>query len=351
MRIGLIARMDNTGLGIQTWEFFRHMQPAKTMVIDFSAYKKMRQYPDRYDYPGAVWVMTIPTPQQIEEFLDDIDVVFTAEIPYSYLLVTRAKERGIPMLIQPNYEFSGWLSKKNLPRPDVFGLPSKWHYDDFPEPKIYLPVPIATERFKPTKHDSAKSFLHVVGNPAANDRNGTRDLLKALKLVKSPINITISCLVPRHVEDMLRGQVFPRNVKIVTDTTSPDYYWQLYEGHDVLVMPRRYGGLCLPANEAIGANMPVIMPDVSPNNEWLPKAWLTKAEHNFMFGNRAVNNIEVFMTAPEVLAAKIDEFAQPEFFQSARTAAAKLAEQNSWSKLKGLYIDTFETMIKNKNNG
>jgi hypothetical protein len=27
MRLGLIARADNSGLGMQTWEFYNHMKP------------------------------------------------------------------------------------------------------------------------------------------------------------------------------------------------------------------------------------------------------------------------------------------------------------------------------------
>ena len=34
MKIGLIARADRTGLAVQTWEFWRNMQPYKTLVIN-----------------------------------------------------------------------------------------------------------------------------------------------------------------------------------------------------------------------------------------------------------------------------------------------------------------------------
>ena len=54
MRLGLIARCDQSGLGVQTHEFYRHMQPDKTLVIDVGhLYNKTthcnkRSYPDRY---------------------------------------------------------------------------------------------------------------------------------------------------------------------------------------------------------------------------------------------------------------------------------------------------------------
>ena len=36
MRLGIIARRDNTGLGYQTKDYYDHLKPVKTMVIDLS---------------------------------------------------------------------------------------------------------------------------------------------------------------------------------------------------------------------------------------------------------------------------------------------------------------------------
>ena len=52
MKLGLIARMDNTGLGVQTTEFYKNMYPDKTMVVDISHLNGTKQYPERY--PDAV---------------------------------------------------------------------------------------------------------------------------------------------------------------------------------------------------------------------------------------------------------------------------------------------------------
>ena len=43
MKLGLIARADNTGLGMQTWEFYRAMKPEKTLVVDISAMNGNKQ--------------------------------------------------------------------------------------------------------------------------------------------------------------------------------------------------------------------------------------------------------------------------------------------------------------------
>jgi hypothetical protein len=45
----------------------------------------------------------------------------------------------------------------------------------------------------------------------------------------------------------------------------PNYLDQYKDG-DVLVIPRKYGGLCLPMQEALAHGIPVIMPDIEPND-------------------------------------------------------------------------------------
>jgi glycosyltransferase involved in cell wall biosynthesis len=127
----------------------------------------------------------------------------------------------------------------------------------------------------------------------------------------------------------------------------PENYWEMYDA-DVMVMPRRYGGLCMPVNEALGAGMPIIMPAISPNKDWLPKEWLTPAELKFTtIFKRGNLSIDVYLTEPMVLAKKIDQFANdPDFYQEQVQKARKLAKEYSWGTLKPLYSETFNNMLK-----
>jgi glycosyltransferase involved in cell wall biosynthesis len=107
---------------------------------------------------------------------------------------------------------------------------------------------------------------------------------------------------------------------------------------DGLVLPRRFGGLCLPVNEALGAGMPVIMPAISPNDSWLPQEWLTPARWVRDF--YAKTRVDVYETDPQVLAAKIDEFASdPDQYAKARAKAYELRTELSWTALKPLYLE------------
>ena len=52
MRLGLIARADNRGLGQQTWAVQRNLQPAKTMVVDCPSMQPLQLHLDRFKLEG-----------------------------------------------------------------------------------------------------------------------------------------------------------------------------------------------------------------------------------------------------------------------------------------------------------
>src|SRR5581483_7515404 len=57
-------------------------------------------------------------------------------------------------------------------------------------------------------------------------------------------------------------------------------YEDIYKKGSVLVLPRKYGGNCLPMNEALSAGMPVIMSNISPQADFLPDKWLVDAKES-----------------------------------------------------------------------
>jgi len=352
MRVGLIARPDNSGLGNQTWELFRHLNPAKTLVIDLSCiadendHCNKRAYLERF--PGAqVHRGLTPTPDVIEEFLADLDVIFTAETFYTYDLLHRANYRGVKTILQYNYEFLAHLRDPTLPRPTLFAAPSLWRYFDTRlHAKVHLPVPVATDRFSPNPAPppTARTFFHPVGRPAIYDRNGTQDVVAALSHVRSEITMVFGCQRPGHVEGLLAEHAVPANVTV--EIRPPcDEYWHNYQGIDAVVLPRRYGGLCLPANEALGAHVPVLMPDIDPNNRWLPSSWLMPARTFTEF--QAANTIQVYRVAPEVLAARIDTWATDAgAYAEAVCRADRLAQIYSWDTLRNQYHNVLGSVME-----
>ena len=342
VRLGLIARADNSGLGVQCWEFARHMNPDRVLVIDVShlhddsAHCNKRTSLDRY--PGAMvhegWT---PPRQLLHQFCDGLDVIFTAETTYSTELVSIAHQHGAKVIVQYNYEFLAH-QLYGYPHPDVFAAPSQWNWRTLEVPnRVELRVPIATDRFAPreSNRDGKRHFLHIVGRPATHDRNGTPDLLAALRYVTADIRLTLTCQDVVYLAQLDHHDI-PDNVELVVETGDVNNYWDLYRQGDVLVMPRRFGGLCLPAQEALGAGMPVVMPDIDPNNRWLPQEWLVRATRQAQFPS--VTPIDVYHSDPRALASIINRFATDlPFYDRARARAAQLRDQLSWDNLKSDY--------------
>ncbi|MFC9432713.1 glycosyltransferase [Nocardia sp. NPDC057030] len=339
MRLGLIARADNRGLGIQLWEAYRHLGPHKTMVVDCRSRAPLPLHLERF--PDATVVHGIPTISDCREFLRDLDIVFTAETPYNPQLFAEADRRGVKTVLQYNFELLGHLQQPGLPAPTLFAAPSLWRYDDVRfANKQYLPVPIATDRFPAVaRRGPAERFLHIVGRPAVHDRNGTPDLLDALRYVRSPITLTIKCQDPHYVPHLLTTRTIPRHIDLIVDNGDVDHYWDNYTGADVLLMPRRFGGLCLPAQEALGAGMPVVMPAIDPNT-WLDPDWLVPARACGSFMAKA--RIELYSVDPKALAHTIDRFATDAvFYAGAEARARDHAKRLSWDSLKPVYDHTF----------
>lgn len=337
MRLGLIARADTRGLGIQTRAFHDHMAPTKTMVVDCPSAKPL---PLRRDwYPNATWITGFPTARDFAAWLPGLDAVYTAECPYNHELFSMAKRLGIKTVLHVNPEFLAHLNKPYLPKPSVFACPTTWMYQKIPEPKTLLPFPVAIGHFTPQPADRATNFLHVVGRPAIHDRNGTADLLLALESVHSQIAVTITCQEPGYVESLISANNIhlPDNIELRIIGGDLDNYADLYKNQHVMIYPRRFGGLSLPMQEACAAGIPVIAPAISPQKNWLPPEWLVPATPAGSF--MAHTEVNLYTVDHIALAAKISQYANnPIFYRQSAEQALGIAKQLSWYNLKPEYL-------------
>lgn len=280
MKVGLIARSEDRGLGLQTWELYRNLRPDVTTVIDMGAAAggfpmHLERYgirPGRYE-PG-VGVAKIRHGRLadsgdvhiIRHMLEQCDVVYTAETFYDDRVPVWAAELDCRVVVHINPEFHRGTDFDGA-EAVRWWAPTSWRIDQLPEGTRVVPVPVAGDRFtlEPTAPaEGPLRVLHVIGHRAGNDRNGTLGLLRALRNVKAPLSVTLATQdAAAPLPQGLPGHVaLNRLVGGVVD------YWDLYRDHDVLVMPRRYGGLCLPVQEAMAAGLAVVMSDTSPNGEW-----------------------------------------------------------------------------------
>lgn len=289
-RLGLVARSDNTGLGYQSKALADMLKPDKVLLIDSTPFKEIAQHPEWYKDYDVITSDGIPGFREYENFLNGVDVMLTAETPYCYEAWNWCKIAGIKSFCQPNWELFDGLVQHNMPHPYQYLIPSYWHLKEFEEQfnGIYLPPPTITEDFAKAreanlKRTGKKRFVHIAGNMAIYDRNGWAGLRDALAETNADFELVV------YSQTEITGIVDDRIKYHIYDIENRE---ELYTNFDALILPRRYGGLCLPMNEALTAGLPVIMPDISPNNQVLPQKWLLEAYESASFEGRS--HIEVY---------------------------------------------------------
>lgn len=341
MRIGLLARADNRGLGTQTWEAYRHLQPARTLVVDMGDLTPYEQRFDRYpDCPVAHYDGTNLESGAMEWLFAGSDVVFTCETPYDYKLYDRARERGVKTVCQVNPEFYRYQVEPRLPRPDLLVAPTTWMLNRMPG-VVHLPHGVDRERLPYRQRTEAKTFLHVVGHHAMADRAGTELVYQAMCFVRAPIKLIVRTQGPLHVSPF---RPHPRGADIEVIKGDIENYWDLYDGADVLIAPRRYGGQSLPMNEALSCGMPVITLDREPERSWggvLPVA----AQVNRRLRTQA-GPIDCYTAHYDPLVEAIERLAaEPDQVAALSARADEHARSISWEAVKPRYLELFAGLL------
>lgn len=310
VKLGIIVFGNHSGLGNQTRRLTEMLKPERILFIKSDGFSKNKQIrKDWYSGYNGYIVDGFPSGKEINIFLKDLTHVLVCENPLNFYLFSRAKELGIKTYCQSNYEFCDNLSRSDLPLPDYFLMPSHWHLktmaDKFGEERVkYLPPPIDPNEFKEAREVNFQrkkehlKLLHIVGTLAVNDRNGTLDLLAALKYTDMPFTLSI------HSQHPLPANYNVGDSRVVFSVNDVEDAQRLYSDYDAVILPRRYGGLSLVMNEALISGLPVFMPDISPNSSILPSDWLYPAEKIGEFQTRSM--IEFYKSDPEKIARKIE---------------------------------------------
>lgn len=336
---GLIVFSNESGLGYQTKRLAEMIKPDRLLAIDSSSFSKnKKQHWEWYQNFSGYRVQGFPTNYEIRTFCTGLTHILCVENPLNYFLLSYSSARRIKVFIQSNFEFCDHLNQ-TLTLPHLFLMPSQWKVKDMKsifgaDRVMYLPPPIDPNEFRETRefnfnmNNDIPKYLHIVGTLAVNDRNGTLDLLRAIQFTKYNFSLTIKSqhpLPPSYMTDD------PRVTYQFTSDSEPS---QIYKGFDALILPRRYGGLSLPVNEALMSGLPVIMTDISPNNYLLPKKWLVKSHHVGSFMTRSP--IDYYSADIHKLAVKLDWLAQN--YNNLKTDAFAIAHDNfSTSSLSDKY--------------
>lgn len=345
MKLGIVVRADDTGLGNQTHELVKMLNPNKVLIIDSSTFhNKNQQHYEWYKDRTSVVSKGFPDNRTLLKFFDGLNVVLSCETFYSKNFVTLARKKRIKTILQYNFEFLDYLNNDSLVLPDILLAPSLWRFEEVEErfsdkcQVKHLPPPIDMKLFENNKTINAERsnrLLHVGGKAAIYDRNGTNSVIEMLKYSKSNYELVVKSQTPLDIECP--------DERLTMVVGSEKNKEDLYSGYDAMILPRRYAGLCLPMNEALASSLPVFMTDISPNNLVLPSKWLAKSEFvkNFM----ARVGVELYEANPKSLASIVDNYFNQKDLSESKSEAFNLGYQNfSYESLKNKYIDLINSI-------
>lgn len=344
MKIGLIARCERwRGLGIQCRNFYDNIPVDKVLLIRMPAHTlDCDERPEWY--PGATSIDYDNYHHELDErmvmdFLDGLDVVFSVETPYDWRLPNWARRAGTKLVIQGNPEFyrNDQPEYAHQAEPDAWWWPTPWRMDRLPRGQ-YMPVPMPDH--PPTAATSMERmrFLHVVGKRAYGDRNGTDVVINALRAIDQPCDFMINGVGWELPEIPLP---FGCLTELSVERVGVEDRWGMYEGHHVLVLPRRYGGLSLPALEAASRGLAVLMPDVSPN-ETLASLFVEAGSDGY--AKLAAGPVPTADVRYMDLGRRLTELCRnPETVKQAMKASYDNCPR--WSTMRDVYLDELERVV------
>lgn len=335
MKLGIVCRADDRGLGYLSHAAYRHLQPERALVIDMGPIAGgFVQHLDRYPGERVVTFDGHSLPEvEVRAWLAGLDCVLMWETAYDWRMVTWAKDMGVAtvVMVMPEFHKHG---REPLPFPTQFWAPTTWRLDLLPPGTPVVPVPVEQDVFPltPAGTGDRLQVVHVAGHRAAGDRNGTLSLLAAAQRVTEPMDIYV------HTQDasLPRVRSLKPGVKLHLLAGGKPTRPELYAGMHLHVLPRRYGGLCLPAQESLASGLGLAMTDVAPN----PQTWPIVGLRGHWEGRQATpsGDVRSFSADPVSMARTLDDLARnPERVAELQTAGVVWAKANGWDQLEPLY--------------
>lgn len=327
-------------------ELARHLDFDRVLVVHPN-----HDLPSVHHFPSATHVgwskhggHEFDHPEIVRQWMIGLDLILSLETFYSWKLVDWARDRGIQTALWAMPEYFRHVRKDNvLAMPTAVWNSSSWRQGTMPEGTRVVPVPVPLDRWPLDTLDldvqSPPRWLHVAGARAASDRNGTRVVLEALQYLRREHHVTM-----RAHDEAIYAPSVGAKVRLEVHCTGLPNYWDLYRDQDAMILPRRYGGLSLPAIESMGAGLALVMPDVSPQSDDWPILPIVAP-----FLNHIVTGAgEIPICAPDArdLARLMDTCADhPEILAEQRRKSRVWAERHSWEKLGPTIMAEMERVV------
>lgn len=302
--VGAIVLATEQGLGYMAREFFKKELIDKVYIHAHSSRKNFWE-----------WYPTRSRVYSREVLIEECEKIIFFETPFNWDIIPKAREKGKKTILMPMYE----CTRYPLPyQPDIILTPSDLDKKYYPD-SIRINVPV-DKKWK--ERTFAKVFVHNAGNGGLGGRNGTKELVEAMKYVRSPIKLIIRSQIPIKI---------PFDYRIDLRIGSFDDIWS--EG-DVFIFPEKFNGLSLPLQEAFASGMMVMCGNRFPMNTWLPNDCLIPVEGYKK--ERLAVEFESAIINPLDIAKTIDKWYNQDIRLFSHAGKA-WGEQNSWKSLRPLY--------------
>jgi hypothetical protein len=331
MRIGIVARGEDRGIGIQTWEAARHLDPAAVLCVNPGVYGQ--GFPNHWDRFDALhqfhadWARDYTLDIGIlRAFLDFVDVCYVVETAYDARFYDLAREHGVATVLHTNPELH---RPEEASQATQVWLPTPWRAQEVtwftggPVPRL-VPYPVAAERWEYPNglyESPPLRVLHVAGHAAYADRNGTKLVAVAMRDLDPAL---VEVTVVSQDENVAVG---PNALRAHATAN----YWDLYDGYHALLMPRRFGGLCLPIQEAKAAGLAVVGLAVEPADYYDVLGVEADMASHFETGS---GRVPIANTDPRRLAAALTYLAlHPDTTRQQQRRSRAWARTHSWDAL------------------
>lgn len=330
VRVGSVVYATNQGLGILAKDFYDNGILTDVAVVHHGSRKTHAHwYPS--NSPQITSIHQLGTPEFRNSWLNKMDVMFFFETPFDWSLISYCKDYGIKTIMMPMYEC---MPKVWPAYPDQVINPSALDQEYYPH-GVHIPVPVSVKWRQRTR---ARTFIHRAGHGGLKGRNGTAELVEAMRLVKSEAKLYLSTQAkPSYSFDILPDNIYLSHEEIP--------YKQLWSDGDALIFPEKFNGLSLPLQEARAAGMLVMATDRFPMNAWLPREPLipVKSYHRSSVSGRCVLFNEAIID-PQAIADKIDEYYNKDI-TGYSVSGMMWAETMSWKVLKPLYMEEIDRCV------
>ncbi|HYE70420.1 MAG TPA: glycosyltransferase [Aquabacterium sp.] len=335
-RIGAVGYATAQGLGHLHRDFVAAGIVDESLIIRHSRPANLHWFP-----PGTPVVnpRNYSRSPEYDAFLGKVDVVLWFETAWDWSAPVAAKQRGVKTALCPMYE---WTPRRPPCWFDKVLCPSALDYDYFkpgglagftmPCEVRALAIPVDPSTWK--LRTEAKRFLHNAGHIGHREHKGTRQVLEAVRHVRSDLTLTVRAQHDSGIRQMMR-EVFGSDSHPKIDLVAGEIPRErLFADHDVYVAPEKLNGLSLPLQEARAAGMLVVTTDRYPANQWLPDWPLIPVEK---FERACISSsyleLDEAVVRPEAIAGVLDSVCGMDIREYSEQGRA-WAEAHSWAALK-----------------